>query len=290
MIIIAESGATKTDWRSISSDGTVHSMRSAGMNVATAEQNFVENVLREAIPHLNPSGELVSGIHFYAAGLIPPPGMSEPEKPAGLHAEFMKAFPGAEVEYASDLLAAARAVFGRNPGIAVILGTGSNSCEYDGVRVVKNVRPGGFILGDEGGAASLGRQFISDFLKGLVPEPMASEFAGKYDVDYHTVVRNVYKGATPACYLGSFAPFVTGWYDRSPYARRLVDGNFKALFDRCLSRYGIAGKDVGVVGGFGYANSEIFRRIADGYGVHVSRMTASPVEGLVKYHIEEDEN
>ena len=131
MTILAESGATKTDWRSIASDGTVYSMRSTGMNVATADVAFVEKTLREAIPKLNPSGETVERIHFYAAGMISTPGNSVPEGAVRLHGEFLKAFPGAEVAYASDLLAAARALFGRKPGIAVILGTGSNSCEYD---------------------------------------------------------------------------------------------------------------------------------------------------------------
>ena len=174
MTILAESGATKTDWRSIASDGTVYSMRSTGMNVATADVAFVEKTLREAIPKLNPSGETVERIHFYAAGMISTPGNPVPEGAVRLHGEFMKAFPESEVAYASDLLAAARALFGRKPGIAVILGTGSNSCEYDGKQIVKNVRSGGFILGDEGGGASLGRQFVSDFLKGIVPEPVAT--------------------------------------------------------------------------------------------------------------------
>lgn len=290
MIIIAESGATKTDWRSVSSDGTVYSVRSAGMNVATAGQDFIEDVLREAIPMLNPSGEAVERIHFYAAGLIRSSDAPVPAAVARLHEELMKAFPGASAEYASDMLDAARAVFGRSPGIAVILGTGSNSCEYDGERIVKNVKSGGFILGDEGGAASLGRQFMSDFLKGLVPEPVATEFAAAYDVDYGTVVKNVYRGAAPARYLGSFVPFITARYDSCPYVKNLVDNNFRALFDRCIRQYDTGRLKTGVVGGYGYAHRGILRRIAAEYGIEISGILASPIDGLVKYHIEEYEN
>ena len=172
MIIIAESGATKTDWRSISDDGKSFSMKTPGMNVATAESSFIENVLKEAVTGLNPSGETVREIHFYAAGLISD-GKQVPDSAVRLDAVFRKSFPEAAIEYASDLLDAARAVCGRKPGIAVILGTGSNSCEYDGEKIVKNVRSGGFILGDEGGGASLGKRFMSDFLKGLVLSPLA---------------------------------------------------------------------------------------------------------------------
>ena len=172
----------------------------------------------------------------------------------------------------------------------MILGTGSNSCEYDGKQIVKNVRSGGFILGDEGGGASLGRQFVSDFLKGIVPEPVASEFAAKYDMEYFHVVKNVYRGPSPASYLGSFAPFIMEHYDSCLYVKCLVDNNFRALFERCLLQYDIEGKPVGVVGGFGFAYKEILLRVAQEYGMGISDIVSSPIEGLVKYYIEENEN
>lgn len=288
MIIIAESGATKTDWRSVASDGSVHSLRTPGMNLASGDAAYIENALREAVPGLNPVGETVRRIHFYAAGLI----SSDEKVPAGaaaLDTVFRKAFPGAAIEYASDLLDAARAVCGRRPGVAVILGTGSNTCEYDGEKIVKNVRSGGFILGDEGGAASLGRQFMSDYLKGLVPGRLAEEFSASFKVDYLTVVQNVYRGPAPARYLGSFAPFIVEHYDAYEYVRDLVDGNFRALFRRCLSQYDLKGKKVGVVGGFGYALRDILLRVASESGVDISEIMASPIDSLVKYHIEENE-
>ena len=285
MIIIAESGATKTDWRSISDNGTIYSLRTPGMNVASATPEFISGVLASAIPELDPSGETVTEIHFYAAGLISD-GKNVPDSAKNLDAEFHKAFPEGEIEYASDLLDAARAVCGRKPGIAVILGTGSNSCEYDGEKIVKNVRSGGFILGDEGGGACLGKLFMSDFLKGLVPEPLATEFAEKFQVDYLTVVQNVYKGGAPSGYLGSFSPFISSHYNTVPYVKELIDNNFRSLFTRCLSQYDIAGKPVGVVGGFAAAHKETLIRIASEFGVTISEITASPVEGLVRFHTE----
>lgn len=283
MIIIAESGATKTDWRSISDSGDVHSLKTAGMNVASADAAFIEQVLVDAIPELNPSGEIVRRIHFYAAGLIAS-GEKIPPSARNLDAVFKKEFPDADIEYASDLLDAARAVCGHGPGIAVILGTGSNSCQYDGHNIVKNVRSGGFILGDEGGAACLGRQFVSDFLKGLVPGKLAEEFSSKYEVDYPTVVRNVYKGATPARYLGAFAPFIVSHYDDCGYVKDLVDNNFRSLFTRCLSQYDIKDNKVGVVGGYAYALKDILLRVAEESDIKISEIIASPVDNLVKFH------
>ncbi len=284
MIIIAESGATKTDWRSISDDGNVHSMRTKGMNVAVAAPEFIAEILADAIPGLDPIGEKVTEIHFYAAGLISD-GKAVPDSAKNLDVEFRKAFPDAEIEYASDLLDAARAVCGHKPGVAVILGTGSNSCEYDGERIVKNVRSGGFILGDEGGGACLGKLFMADFLKGLVPEPLASDFAKEFKVDYFTVVQNVYRGEAPSRYLGSFAPFISKYYDIVPYVKALIDENFRSLFRRCLSQYDLKSNPVGVVGGFAAAHEDILRKIASEFDVVISEITASPVDGLVKFHM-----
>ena len=284
MVIIAESGATKTDWCSVSETGERYSLKTPGMNVSTAESSFIEKVLKDAIPELNPTGEKVNEIHFYAAGLISD-GKSLPESAKRLDDEFRKAFPDALIEYASDLLDAARAVCGREPGIAVILGTGSNSCEYDGEKIVRNVRSGGFILGDEGGGASLGRQFMSDFLKGLVPQKLADEFASEYEVDYLTVVQNVYKGPAPARYLGSFAPFISRHYDEYPYVKDLIDNNFRQLFSRCIAQYDLKKfSKVGVVGGYAMAHKATLERIASEFNVKISEITASPIEGLVKYH------
>ena len=214
-------------------------------------------------------------VHFYAAGLI----VTGPEVPAAaknLDLVLRGLFPEAEMEYASDLLDAARAVCGHEPGIAAILGTGSNSCFYDGTGIVKNVRSGGFILGDEGGGAVLGRLFMADFL--------TDEFAATYQVDYMTVVQNVYKGAAPSKYLGQFAPFIMSHYGKVDYVTQLAERNFRNFIERALMQYDIAAYPVGVVGGFGYANREILRRIGAEYGIRFSKIIAAPMEGLIEYH------
>lgn len=287
MIIIVESGATKTDWCAAASDRKPVDVRTEGMNLATMPDEVIERIVREAVASFREkglSGE-VSEVHFYAAGLIVPDGVKVPAQAKGLDKVLKSLFPGAEMEYASDLLDAARAVCGHKPGIAAILGTGSNSCLFDGEKVVKNVRSAGFILGDEGGGARLGKLFMSDFLKGLVPEPVSGEFARDFKVDYMTVVQNVYRGDAPSKYLGSFAPWILERYGTSEYVRGLVDQNFKDFIERALKQYDIDKYPVGVVGGFGYAHREILKKVAEPYGVRFSAIIPAPIEGLVEYHL-----
>lgn len=265
MIIIAESGATKTDWCAIFADGSVRRLRSEGINFTVMSSGSIGEITQKAVAALNSTGELVSEMHFYAAGM-------------------MKERNSGDVEYASDLLGAARAVCGHNPGIAAILGTGSNSCFFDGKRIVKNIRSGGFILGDEGSAASLGRTFLSDFLKELVPAPMAEAFAASFKSDYVSIVDNVYKSETPSKYLGSLAPFILGWYGKCEYATEMVDDNFRRFFSRCLCQYDTQTYPVGIVGSFADACRDIILKIAEEYGVRISSITASPMDGLIAYH------
>lgn len=265
MKIIAECGATKTDWCAIFSDGSVKTMRSEGVNFAVMSGQSADQITRKAVLALNDRGEPVSEMYIYAAGLV-----NERK--------------GGNVEYASDLLGAARAVCGHEPGIAAILGTGSNSCFFDGEKIVKNIRSGGFILGDEGSAACLGKSFLSDYLKEMVPQEMAEAFGSAFEVDYPTVVGKVYKGETPSKYLGEFAPWVLSWYDRSDYARELVENNFRLFFKRALSHYDIASFPVGIIGGFGFACKDIILKVAASYGIRISTILESPMAGLIEYH------
>ncbi|MBR1575471.1 MAG: hypothetical protein IJ654_03365 [Bacteroidales bacterium] len=272
MVLIVEAGATSTRWRAIDAKGRVTKARTEGVNVATIARATVEERIARAVAALNPAGEPLERIYFYAAGMLS-------DEVSGL-------FPGVEVECASDLLAAARAVCGHEPGIAAILGTGSNSCFFDGEKIVKNVHSSGFILGDEGGGAALGRMFLSDFLKDLVPRPLAREFAASFPVDYPTVVREVYKNPAPAAYLGSFAPWILSKAREPGYARDLVTANFRAFCERCLLQYDTASYPVGVVGGFGKAARDWFLPVAETYGIRVSGFQDDIIDNLVRYHDE----
>ncbi|MBR6882044.1 MAG: ATPase [Bacteroidales bacterium] len=269
MILIVESGATKTDWCALSPDGAADRLQTPGMNLSSISTEANAAVFAEAVEHFMGVDE----VHFYAAGLL--------EFPTELDRIFKERFPGVRCEYASDLLAAARAACGHAAGLAAILGTGSNTCHYDGEKIVRNIHGGGFIIGDEGSAAALGRMFLADLVKELVPEDLMEAFSAFHETDYASVVRNVYKSPAPSRYLGSLAPFILE-HRGDAYVDALVERNFRDLFERALTRYDRF--PVGVVGGFGCACRKELERLGAEYGMAFSRFIPSPMEGLIDYH------
>ena len=278
MKIIADCGATKSEWVTIHSDGSTSRFITKGVNASTMSASAIKDIISEAGEKISVAEQSAAEINLYMAG-IPSEEIKET-----ICNSLQHYFPIASLEIHSDLLGAARAVCGHRPGIAAIIGTGSNSCMYDGIEITKRVYSCGFILGDEGGAATLGKLFIADFLKGLIPAEIASEFSSRYPSDYATIVANVYKSeGSPSGYLGSFTPFILEHYG-NPYIKELVDGNFRSLIRRAIKQYDTDKYAVGVVGGFGFALKDILSRIAEEEGVKISRFIKSPIDGLVEYH------
>jgi N-acetylglucosamine kinase-like BadF-type ATPase len=282
MILIVESGATKSDWRVISKDGKeMKRIITEGVNVSTMRMDAIKNIISDTAEQL--AQDAISEIYFYTAGVV------TDEIAGELEGILKQAIPDATCDIQNDLTAAARAVCGHSTGIAAILGTGSNSCLFDGEKIIQRVYSCGYILGDEGSAAALGKFFIADFLKGLVPADIAADFAERYDSDYATIVQNVYRSETsPSGYLGSFAPFIMEHYsDR--YIQELVEGNFRSFIRRSLKQYDTERHPIGVVGGFGYALKDIFAKVAEEEGVKISRFIKEPIDGLIAYHLEESD-
>lgn len=281
MKVIIESGATKGDWRLISErDGSHHRIVTDGTNVSTMPMDSIRSIIHSACCRIKEYDEKVTAVYLYTAGVLTPEITDE------VRSFFIEEFGEIECDVQTDLTAAARAACGHEYGIAAILGTGSNSCQYDGEKIVKRVYSSGFILGDEGSAATLGKLFIADFLKGFVPEHIAEDFRSRYKSDYATIVENVYRSSgSPSGYLGSFAPFIMEHY-QDPYIRNLVDENFRAFLRRSIKQYDYNKYPVGVVGGFGCALKDIFLRIAQEEGVRISGFMKAPIEGLLRYHSE----
>lgn len=276
-IIICESGATKADWRVIEKSEQTARELSAGMNVSTMTMNAIESIIREAAERL-PSGEF-DAIHFYTAGVVTPVIQTELEK------ILKECFKVSEVEVQTDLVASARAACGHESGIAVIMGTGSNSCQWDGEKIVRHIKSGGFIIGDEGSASVLGKLFISDFIKGLVPEEIASEYAEQFPHEYSDIVELVYHNpGSPSGWLGSLCPFIISHYEH-PYIKQLVDGNFRAFIERSLRQYDIDRYPVGIIGGFGNALEHIIRPLFEENDIRIRAFIPSPIEELIKYHL-----
>lgn len=267
-MLIVDSGATKAEWCVLDRGSVRDRFLTPGINWATASRETADAILAGAAAR---TGGTLRRVRFFGAGVT--------EDTADRLRTF---FPAAEIECASDLLAAARAVCGREAGIAAILGTGSNTCLYDGGRIVSHIHPCGYILGDEGGAACLGKRFLGEFLKGRVPEPVAGAFAAEFPSDYATVVAEVYRGAAPARYLGSFAPWILGWHGKDPWMTELVEDNLRDFIRIFLRRYDTGRYPVGVVGSFGTACRPILEKV--GEGIRFSRFLSRPMDGLIDYY------
>lgn len=283
MRIIVESGATKTSWRALCDDGSVRSAQTAGLSPTCLDDDHIRGIMREAMPVLNPEGKTVSQIFFYGAGLV------SPEAAAPVQSALEMWCPFAQVEFHSDIVAAARALWGNGSGVVAIMGTGSNSCLYEDGKVVRNIRPGGYVLGDEGSGVALGRAFLADYIKGLVPEDISAEFDKEFGLDYAGIVRKVYKEQAASAFMGSVAPFVMKYIDNQ-YVSELVKDCLEAFLKRSLSRYcqgasdNAAARRVGVVGSFGCACEPLLHALAPAYGLDFVKFIKSPIDELVLYH------
>ena len=274
--IIVESGATKSDWRVLGQDGReVKRFLRAGTNVSSMKLEDIKSTLTEAFA--SEGLEKAAGFYLYTAGVVTPEIADELVN----HLRSLTQID--EIEINNDLMGAARGACGHEPGIAAILGTGSNTCFYDGSTLSQKVYSGGYVIGDEGSGASLGKLFLADFIKGLVPDEIATDFAKEFDSSYAGIVQGVYRSASPSGYLGSIAPFILRHYSH-PYAKALVDKNFQSFIDRSLLRYDTARYPVGIVGGFGWACKDIITPLLDKAGIKVSRFIKAPIEGLCEYH------
>lgn len=275
-IIICEAGATKADWRLMEDGIQTRQVFTPGTNVSTMKMEVIASILEEAAGKLAVEG--ADAVYYYTAGVI-----TEPIREA-VEGMLRRNFEAPAVEVQTDLVASARAACGHQHGIAAILGTGSNSCEWDGVRIVKHIKSGGFILGDDGSASVLGKLFVSDYIKGLVPEEIAAVYARQYPATYPEIVEMVYHNAgSPSGWLGSLCPFILSFYDH-PYIKKLVDDNFRAFVRRSLKQYDIGRYPVGIVGGFGNALQHIVRPVFEEEGVKIKAFIPAPIEELLKFH------
>ena len=275
MRLIADSGSTKVDWRAIHSDGSVQKITTAGINPFFQTE---EQIIYELEQHLLPDiSAPVTEIHFYGAGV------ASPEKIQVLQNCFRKVFPKSRASAYTDLLAAARALCGRKPGISAILGTGANSCYYDGENIADNVPACGYILGDEGSGAVLGRKFISDYLKRQLPKELNDIFDQKYGLTYGSVIERVYRQPFPNRYLATFSVFLND-NKNHPHIDKLLKDSFEEFFTRNIMQYDYKRYKVNLVGSVAYYYQDIISEVAEKLGVKLGTRLKSPIEGLVQYH------
>ncbi|MCK6649532.1 MAG: N-acetylglucosamine kinase [Bacteroidia bacterium] len=285
MILIADSGSTKTDWRLIDEEKNIHQFQTQGLNpyFHTSEQ-IAEIIQHELVSKfsntINFSGSKLS-IHFYGAGC------KVEDKKTLVKDALLKLFPSAEVYVESDMLGAARALCGRSPGIAAILGTGSNTCYYDGNKIVENRTSTGFILGDEGSGAHIGKTFIQAFLNDELPEELAIRFQERFKLNKDEIIDAVYRKPLPNRFLASFSKFVYQ-NQKEEYILQLLITCFEQFFDKHVCKYSRHKQlQLNCVGSVAFYYSNILRGVADKKGVIMGTIVESPISALTLYHLGE---
>lgn len=277
MILIADSGSTKTDWRAVNRYGSVKGVTTAGINPVFMDEDRIFEILEKVLIPSLPVSEKIEAVYFYGAGVV------DDERAAVVCGALQKAFPDAECEAASDLLAAARALCGREAGVVCIIGTGSNSCKYDGEGIEMHVGAGGFILGDEGSGAWLGKRLVSDYVKGLLPTAIRESFDKKFALDYPTIVSRVYKEPMPGAFLASFAPFIAD-FKNHPYVKSLLKEGFESFLSRNVMQYDCKNREIHFAGSVAFYFKEALVKALLAGGMKPGRIVRKPMDGLIKYH------
>lgn len=279
MILLADSGSTKTDWGLVENGKLVKRLRTSGMNpFQMSEEAITEEIKTHLVPEL--PGTVLDEAHFYGAGC------TKEKQPIVERALRANLTINGECEVASDMLGAARGICGHKPGIACILGTGSNSCSYDGKNLVKNVSPLGFILGDEGSGAVLGKLLVGDVLKNQMPEAITKRFFEKYKLTSAEIIDRVYRQPKPNTFLASFVPFLEENIDE-PKIYNLVKESFRSFLRRNVMQYdGWQTLPIGFNGSIAKIYKKPLLEALEEEGMHLGRIIQAPMEAMVEYHVE----
>ncbi len=279
MKLIADSGSTKVEWCLLDGGKPLKQIFTSGFNALMLTEEEISQYLEdELISQLGDLAPQITEVYFYGAGCI------DDEVCRNVRRAIRHNIPAETIEAHSDLLGAARALFGEKEGIACILGTGSNSCYYNGREIKDHVSPLGYVLGDERSGAVLGRHLIGDVLKNQLPRELCDKFMDEYHLERSTILRRVYKEPAANRFLASVTPFLLKNIEE-PAIHRLVLNEFKSFFVRNVAQYDhYRTLPVGFVGSIAYHYHNVLNEAADALDVSISVIIKTPMEGLVKFH------
>lgn len=278
MVLIADSGSTKTEWREIKGGRSGKSYISSGINPFFVTGEEIIRLLDKEMPDLKGAG--VSRIYFYGTGVS---NASKAEIIRGALATF---FGADELFIGSDLLGAARSLCMTEPGIACIIGTGSNSCYYDGNKIVSNVSPLGYILGDEGGGAVIGKKLVAGVLKKQLPGIVIENFFRAYSYTPGEILDNVYNMPFPNRFLGQFTRFISDNI-HVPELQAMITSSFDEFIVRNVLSYPEARRyPVHFTGSIAYHFRPFLEELLLKHRLQPGIFTETPMENLVKYHIQ----
>lgn len=280
MIIIADGGSTKTNWCLVTEEGKKVYFNTEGYNPYFSSTEYIIQSLNESLP-TDLDKEAITEVNYYGAGC------STDEMRNIVKVAMEAVFTKAKVNIGHDLLAAARALLGNTEGFAAILGTGTNTCIYDGKDVVMNIDSGAYILGDEGSGCYIGKKLLTDYLRGYMPEPVRNLFWETYKLTPDDVNEQVYTQPRANRFCASFSKFV---YDNNvhiEYSRNLVRTSFEDFFRNLVTHYPNYQKySFNCIGSVGYNFRNVLEELVVENGMKVGNIIRSPIDSLVKYHLE----
>ncbi len=274
-IIIADAGGTKTDWIMLSPSAiSPISFRGDGLNILQLAAEDIKHRLSKV-----PFAEQPVNIYFYGAGC------ATSQLCEDMRRYLAERWPTTQnIEVASDLIASGRALFGASEGLACILGTGSNSGFFAEGNLKQRVPSLGFILGDEGSGASLGKRFISDFLKGILSPELSERFTREYKLNLDTVLQRVYRDDAPAAFLATVVPFLAQNI-HEPQIYALIMSEFERFFKRNVQLYHLSNDtNIGFTGGVASTFKGPLCEAASRYGYSITRILSTPLQGLIDFH------
>ena len=278
MILIADSGSTKTDWCVVENGQPIQQISTKGINpFFQSEEEISNEIATSLLPQLKTNA--LDAVYFYGAGC------GFPDKIAMVHRAITKHLQiKREVEVNTDMLAVAHGLCQHEAGIACIMGTGSNSCYYDGKQIVSNVSPLGFILGDEGSGAVLGKLLVGDILKNQMTPELKEKFLKQFGLTPADIIDRVYRKPFPNRFLASFSPFLAQNIDE-PCIHALVLGSFKSFLKRNVMQYeNFRNSKVHFIGSVAFYYKTILAEAAQEMNIQLGTIIKSPMEGLIKYH------
>ncbi len=271
MILIADSGSSKTDWRIWDKTQGIRQAKTDSLNPYYIDKQYFISQLME----LKIQGE-VEKIFFYSAGC----GTEVQQRKV---TQWLDEFFGCQyIEVQSDMLGAARGVAGKQEAVVCIVGTGSNACLFDGEKITHQTPSNGIWFGDEGGGADIGKHLIADFLELQLPQPVLDLFNHRFGLDRAAILQSVYSEPNPAKFLAGFVPFVLANIEQ-PYLTKIVLQSFEAFLLKRVQPIA-EGNKVHFVGGVAFRFSNLLLRVANHLNINVGRIIEKPIAGLSHYH------
>jgi len=274
--LISDCGATKSEW-SIVGKGKVKTVITQGISPYFLNTDQIRELLiKELIPFIKSS--TISEVHYYGTGC------ANPENVAIVRKALKQLFPSASVAVTHDLLAAARALCGDEKGIACILGTGSNSCYYNGKKIIKNSPGLGYVLGDEGSGAYLGKKVIQYYLYGTFDDELRGRFDLTYTTNSKEILENVYKKPLANRYLAGFTGFLAE--NRGHYMiENIIEDGLNDFFFNHLCKYReIWTLPVNFAGSVAFGFRDVLSQLCESYEFELGKVLKKPMSGLIAYH------